>query len=395
MSEATLAALVLGATYLALIASGRETNTRRKLIGNGIVLGLLGAAAYLTKPEGLAYFAVICLFILILSGIKPRARIFLATTAVATCIILAAPYVIYLSNHFDKFTLSGKDINRQLALDRNKGKANIFYIPVDDGTATYYEKPNMFVAPPIEKNLSMYPKNLNQQFKHFKNQVGNVGMVLLIIGLVLTGLRNRKLLLFFLAMICIPLLMALVFPGRRYWMTVLPFIYILELVGLFYLCNLATTRLPEKIRPQSSGSKTILFAGLVLALMVIQAQWNLHSLGKANRPSSSKTCRVQMREFAQEVISKNPQIKGQALLDTRPWFAFYLEAQPRRTPYFQQPEQLVSYMKHNNIQYYFHGDSCGLKLDLGQYDPLARKPLKFGLTPVAGNQRFMLFKLLN
>jgi 4-amino-4-deoxy-L-arabinose transferase-like glycosyltransferase len=90
----------------AVLLAGLENQQGRWLAGAGGLLGL----AYLTRPEGLGYFVVGCLLVLLWPARGPALGFRLRRLAgfAAFFLLFAAPYLLYLKQQTGTWTFSGK-----------------------------------------------------------------------------------------------------------------------------------------------------------------------------------------------------------------------------------------------------------------------------------------------
>lgn len=108
-------------TYMAFsvfgIYFGWKT-VKKKSVLQGFVTGILFGLAYLTKPEGIGYFAVYLAILLILLVVRPKRRKHFGSWAlipfyILGFVLMSAPYVLFLHQSTGQWTLSSKVLANQ------------------------------------------------------------------------------------------------------------------------------------------------------------------------------------------------------------------------------------------------------------------------------------------
>jgi len=146
-SEALYLPLLLWGTYQALRAAESARPAR------AVLCGALLALAYLTRPDGILVgcLAVGAILVAAPFGHVPfRRALFAGTLVLGSFVILAAPYVGYLSEHAGRFLLEGKS-GMNLTIGE-RIDAGMSHLEATDGLGRHLEEdgpwlsPNHFVA---------------------------------------------------------------------------------------------------------------------------------------------------------------------------------------------------------------------------------------------------------
>jgi 4-amino-4-deoxy-L-arabinose transferase-like glycosyltransferase len=375
-----LLVLMLGC---ALKAADREAPRANLFTG---LFGLCGGLAYLTRPEGLMYFAAIGGWLLIVR--RDKITMIRLVAAVLVACLIGGPWVMYLSSHFDRPALTGKKEINLLARsfpENHESKVPIAALTNKEGTRTYYEYPADIQMTAKVANLSgRYGKGIARIGNDLQNMVGNVALIALALGLYALWRRRDRLLL--LAFLITPALSfpLFIYPVERRFLV--PLIVALSLAlaaGWAWLAE----RLAKVERIKKWNAATTV---LVIAAIAVHGFWYVDLGKRFARPVKDHQ---QVKAAAAKIEKALPEIAGSRILARRGWVPFYVHAEHRLMPWYLEPEELVAYAGRNGVRYLYFERRRDLDT-FPQYRAITKNPGGFGLQTVfENNDHFIL--LLN
>lgn len=349
-----------------------------------LIFGLGGGLAYLTRPEGLLYFAVLALFVFIRSAkIKTIGKLSLSALIL---LFVALPWIIYLSSHFGRPTLTGKSQINMAArgyAKASESKAHLASLPTLDGTRTFYEyPPDISITPEIDHVPERYIHGIIHNSKDIRFFFGYVGLIIFFIGLAALLKNNRfslALLFLFIPSLMFPLF---IFPVEsRFLVPVIPCFAIGVCSGWITIGRMAKSKWRL--------SRSYHVAALVIVAVIVHGYWYAMI---SNRTVRIKQSYREIKNISLEIGRNCPEIQNASIVARRGWVPFYLGAPHRMLPWYDTIEGLVDYMMRNEIDYIYLQKDKDEKY-FPQYSPVIRSCREFGLQPVFEKGNHALCKL--
>ena len=335
-----------------------------------LVFGFAGGLAFLTRPEGLLYFAVLTLFILVRSPTKKT----VSRTALAsfTLLILALPWIIYLSSHFGYPTITGKgQINLAARGYKKSGDVKKFTasFPNPTGTRTLYEYPaDMTVEAKIDHVPERYKKGIIHIAKDLRFFFGYTGLAMFFIGLAALLINNRDsrvLLYLFVPNLLFPLF---IYPVEdRFLIPLIPMFGII-------LCSGWST-IGRAVKSKWNLNSKYQLVALIIIAAGVHAYWYVFI---SDRTLPVNRMHREIKEISQEIGKSHPEIQNGSIVARRGWVPFYLGVPHRYLPRYDTVSGLIEYMKRNELEYIYFQQGRDEK-PFPQYAPLMESCEKFGL----------------
>lgn len=284
LAESLYAFLVMGGIW----AAHRATAGSSSLL---FVASALFGLAYLTRPEGAIYFGGLVVFVALRGSRSNRHPALTAVASIATFLLVAAPYLLYLRNALGYWTLTGKLVHNVLL----------------DFELTFPGRPTdsqvLFAA------VSDMPRHVLENSVAFQKYImpelfPGVAILFLLPGFVTVILRDRARAILLLCM-ALPSFVVLAFHlDVRFFVAALPFLLSFVAQGI-----VATAAMIDERRWRRWAAAFV----LVVALSIIP-----YTLRPILRPDRGE---LVYRRAAAWIAASFP--RDTVLMDRKPFVAFY------------------------------------------------------------------------
>ena len=256
--------------------------------------GLLFGFAYLVRPEALLVFAALCVH----ASVRHRRILFAAALG---CLVFVVPYVVFLHGATGSWMLSSKHAFLEAAVDERS----------------------------VVELVQQWSGNFWDLLQPLSGIIGGPLVALAVVGAVVH--RGRTLYAF------LPLLLLPVFTFRmeaRYWIPLLPFVFLYATLGV----RAAIDRWPRARRPVTAALVLLMLGGAARAM---HEDWRFFGASYEYYPG--------MRKAGMWLGS---QIEpGQAVLDYKPYVAFWAGTSFRKLPRDRDARGIVDWARENRLDY--------------------------------------------
>lgn len=321
----------------------------------GLGLGAAGGYMALIRPEGMIFIIALPIGILWCAGrdkIKPA--IVAAALSILAFAAVYAPYVVFLSSHAHKFTVSGKTgINLMVARapSGHVDYARTMHEISADGVTTVTENPRPgsyieFMLKRPSEWRAMVTEYAEIQAKHLRDATGFMVLLMAPFGIAFLIRRKPEGLWILAVGIAIALVDSLMRSGRRFLLPAYPGLIMAACLGTWHFALYATSKLKGNVR---SATAAILILALAMPICY-QSQTPARKL-LARRSNAGFDGPDELRALGEMAAKQIPGIQNEMILGGKAMMAFYADAIDRDLPAGYSRIQLAQYMKKAGIKY--------------------------------------------
>jgi len=328
---------------------------------SGVLLGLTGGLAYLTRPEGFLFFGASVFVILFFSPAPYRSRLRVLLPSLAAFLVFLLPYFQMTYQKTGHWQLSGgvvpEMIRRTLDVTRPgqylEVKKIIEGLSTDktglrvDELAHEFNLVGFLTSQGFVALLRSIPLALFSRVVEFnKYFFGGLGFFFVgagFLGAAWDERRKRSEILLFSFLLPFFVHFFVVFDVRRY----------LPLYPIFLIWMGGGMEVMRNWAQKSFGLGPKRSQALVLGLCLALA---LPSFGYLRRSSRTTTFPFEHREMGLWMKEHIPQIEEETVVTHRPFAAFYSGGRYAWLPYVDRFEDLLTYMHHLKARYFVVAD---------------------------------------